>query len=556
MSEELINPQLLQRAPIVVLKTSTKRENGRDAQLGNIKASKAVAEIVKSSLGPKAMLKMILSQSGSIVMTNDGNAILRELNVAHPAAKSIIELSKTQDEEVGDGTTSVIVLAGEVLTLSEPFLLNKMHPRIIIRGFMKALDDSLNFISTITKSVDVTNDVQMKEIIASSIGTKFIAKWKDLMGDLSLQAIRTILDESDGRKEIDIKRYIQVEKIPGGDITDCSIVPGVMINKDITHPSMKRRIVNPRVILLDCNLEAVKDASGGTLDIENPDEWKQAMDEEENAVRKMVNDIVKLKPDLVITEKGVSDEAQQIFVRNGITALRRLRKTINIRIAKTTGATIVTRPEELKESDVGTRCKLFSIDKYGDEYYTTITGENPKACTILLRGASKEILSEIERNLQDALAVTRNVFVNPKLCPGGGATEMSLSNFLREKSKTIPGIEQYPYHAIGIAMEVIPRTLIQNCGADPVRIITNLRAVHADPKNYNFGVNGNTGEITDMTQLLIWEPYAVKVQTIKTAIECACMLLKIDEIVSGLGKKKEGGNQPQQQQPNPEDMEV
>jgi len=320
---------------------------------------------------------------------------------------------------------------------------------------------------------------------------------------------------------------------------------------------MKRRIEKPRVILLDCNLEAQKDASGGTLDIENPEEWKQAMDEEENAVRKMVNDIIKWKPDLVITEKGVSDEAQQMFVRHGITALRRLRKTINIRIAKTTGATIVTTPEEIKESDVGTRCKLFSIDKFGDEYYTTITGENPKACTIQLRGASKEILSEIERNLQDGLAVTRNVFLNPKLCPGGGATEMSLSNYLREKSKTIPGVEQYTYHAIGIAMEVIPRTLIQNCGADPVRVITNLRSVHADPKNYNMGVNGITGEITDMTQLGIWEPYSVKVQTIKTAIECACMLLKIDEIVSGLGKKKEGGNQPQQQtQPNPEDMDV
>jgi len=317
---------------------------------------------------------------------------------------------------------------------------------------------------------------------------------------------------------------------------------------------MRRRIEAPRVILLDCNLEAQKDASGGEVQISNPEEWKQTMDEEEDAVRKMVNDIVKWKPDLVITEKGISDEAQQIFVRHGITALRRLRKSINNRIAKSTGATIVTRPEELKESDVGTRCKLFSIDKYGDEYYTTITCENPKACTILLRGASKEILSEIERNLQDALCVTRNIFLNPKMCPGGGATEMALSNFLREKSKTIPGIEQYPYHAVGIAMESIPRTLIQNCGSEVVRTITDLRSQHAGGQNWSLGINGNTGEIVDMKTYGIWEPYAVKVQTLKTSIECCCMLLKIDEIVSGLNKK--GEKQTQQPTPQPEDTEV
>jgi len=317
---------------------------------------------------------------------------------------------------------------------------------------------------------------------------------------------------------------------------------------------MRRRIENPRVILLDCNLEAQKDNSGGQVLIENSEEWKNAMDEEEKVVRKLVMDIVKWKPDLVITEKGVSDEAQQIFVRHNITALRRLRKSVNNRIAKATGATIVTRPDEIIETDGGTRCKLFSIDKYGDEYYTSIICESPKSCTIVLRGASKEILSEVERNLQDALCVTRNVFYNPKLCPGGGATEMALSNYLREKSKTIPNIEQYPYHSVGIAMEVIPRTLIQNCGGDMVRTLTSLRSKHAGGQNWSFGINGITGEITDMNVLGIWEPYSVKAQTFKTAIECACMLLKIDDIVSGLGKKK-NEEQPKEV-PAPEDMEV
>jgi len=318
---------------------------------------------------------------------------------------------------------------------------------------------------------------------------------------------------------------------------------------------MRRRIENPKVILLDCNLEAQKDNSGGQVLIETSDEWKQAMDEEEDNVRKMINDIVKWKPDLVITEKGISDEAQQIFVRHNITALRRLRKTIANRIAKATGATIVSRPEEINESDIGTKCKLFSIDKYGDEYYTSIICENPKACTILLRGANKEVLNEVERNLQDALCVTRNVFYNPRLCPGGGATEMALSTYLRENSKSVPNVEQYPYHSVGIAMEVIPRTLIQNCGGDIVRTITNLRSQHVGGQNWSFGINGITGEITDMNKLGVWEPLSVKTQTFKTAIECACMLLKIDDIVSGLNKRDKDGAQPKEV-PAPEDMEV
>jgi len=280
------------------------------------------------------------------------------------------------------------------------------------------------------------------------------------------------------------------------------------------------------------------------------------MEEEEENVRKIVMDIIKWKPNLVITEKGISDEAQQLFVRHNITALRRLKKSVNNRIAKATGATIVTRPEEINEGDIGTRCKLFSIDKYGDEYYTSIICENPKACTIILRGASKEVLNEVERNLQDALCVTRNVFLNPKLCPGGGATEMALSNYLREKSQTIPNIEQYPYHTVGIAMEIIPRTLIQNCGGDMVRTLTSLRSKHSGGQNSTFGINGITGEIVDMNELGIWEPYSVKAQTFKTAIECSCMLLKIDDIVSGLNKRdKSGGGQPKEA-PAPEDMEV
>jgi T-complex protein 1 subunit gamma len=314
-----------------------------------------------------------------------------------------------------------------------------------------------------------------------------------------------------------------------------------MINKDVTHSAMRRRIVNPRIILLDCNLEYKKPANV-IIQLDKAPDFEQIMREEEEAVKQMVMDIVKHKPDLVITEKGISDEAQHWFVKYNITALRRVRKSINDRIAKATGATIVNRPEELKESDVGTKCGLFDIRKIGDEYWTFITDcKDPKVSTILLRGATKDTLAEIERNLNDAICVAKNVYFEPRLCPGGGASEMAMATKLMEKSKSIAGIEQYPYHSIALALEVIPRTLIQNCGADILRTITSLRAKHATGGNHTWGIDGDKGVLVDMHKYGIWEPYLVKAQTIKTSIEAACMLLRIDDIVSGLRKKDKEG---------------
>jgi T-complex protein 1 subunit gamma len=305
---------------------------------------------------------------------------------------------------------------------------------------------------------------------------------------------------------------------------------------------MRRRIVNPRVILLDCNLEFKKSQNPLNYKIDRAPEWEKIMKQEEEQVKKTVMDIVKLKPDLVITEKGVSDEAQHWFVKYNITALRRVRKSISDRIAKATGATIVNRPDELKESDVGTKCGLFEIRKIGDDYWTFITEcKDPKVSTILLRGSTKDTLSEIERNLNDAISVAKNLYFEPRIVPGGGASEMAVATKLMEKSKSIAGIEQYPYHSVALALEAIPRTLIQNCGADIVRTITSLRAKHATGGNHTWGIDGDKGTLVDMAKFGIWEPVLVKAQTIKTAIEAGCMLLRIDDIVSGMRKKDKGG---------------
>ncbi|KAH8175631.1 TCP-1/cpn60 chaperonin family protein [Sarocladium implicatum] len=515
-----------------------------------------VADIIRSCLGPKAMLKMLLDPMGGIVLTNDGHAILREIEVSHPAAKSMIELSRTQDEEVGDGTTTVIILGtsfkpGEILAQALPQLDRNIHPVVIISAFKRALKDALEIIEEISLPIDVEDDKAMAQLISSSIGTKFVSRWMDQMCDLALKAVRTVTWEAgNGKTEVDIKRYARVEKVPGGEIEDSRVLDGVMLNKDITHPKMRRRIENPRIVLLDCTLEYKKGESQTNIEISKEEDWNRILQIEEEQIKVMCDAIMAVKPDLVITEKGVSGMswylAQHYLLKANITALRRVRKTDNNRIARATGATIVNRVEDIQESDVGTRCGLFEIEKIGDEYFTFLTKcEDPKACTVLLRGPSKDVLNEVERNLQDAMGVARNVMFHPRLSPGGGATEMAVSVRLAQLAKGIEGVQQWPYKAIADALEVIPRTLVQNAGKSPVRVLTDLRAKQAEGKS-TFGVNGDTGTVVDMKEYGVWEPQAIKLQSIKTAIEvryvaAACLLLRVDDICSAKKAAQVGG---------------
>merc|ERR1712136_510301 len=449
---------------------------------------------------------------GGIVMTNDGNAILREIQVQHPAAKSMIEISRTQDEEVGDGTTSVVVLAGEVLQMASQYIEEKIHPTVIIAGYRQALDDMLDILKNkISIPIDTTNDEEMIKVLKSCLGTKFLNAWSGMSCKIALTAVRTCSTEAYGRREIDIKRYAKVEKVPGGDLADSRVLDGIMLNKDVVHPRMKRRIENPRILQL-----------------------------EEEYIKKICEEIIAFKPDLVITEKGVSDLAQHFLMKAGISVIRRLKKTDNNRIARAVGATIVNQTEDIKEEDIGTKCGLFNIEKIGDEYFTfMVQCQDPKACTILLRGASKDILNEVERNLQDAMHVARNVLIDPVLVPGGGAAEMALSHALEEKSKSVAGVIQWPYKAVAKALEIIPKTLIQNCGVNVIRTLTSLRAKQAEGNSTTWGINGETGEIADMQELGVWDCFSVKAQVYKTAVETSMLLLRIDDIVSGTKKASE-----------------
>lgn len=528
------------QTPVLVLNTKTQRETGRKAQMANITAAKAVSDIVRTTLGPKSMLKMLLDPMGGIVITNDGNAILREIDVAHPAAKSMLELARSQDEEVGDGTTSVIILAGEMLVVAEPFITRNVHPTIIVNAYHRALEAALEIAKKMAIEVDVTDKVAMRSIVRSCIGTKFSARYGDLICDLALEAVsRVTVDDGHGHKEIDIKRYAKVEKMPGGELEECKVLNGVMFEKDTTHPRMKKRIENPRVVLLDCPLEYKKAESATALEITKEEDFEAILKAEEDYISRICSDIIALKPDLVITEKGVSDLASHFFVRAGITAIRRIRKTDNLRVARACGATIVSRPDELTEEHVGKGCGLFEIRKFGDDYFTFLEDcKDPKACTILLRGGSKDVLMELERNLQDAMQVARNIMFEPKLLPGGGAVEMSISVGLAELARNIQGAEAWPFRALGEALEVIPRTLAQNAGCDVVRTLTELRAMKANGGNPLMGIDGVKGGIIDMKEAGILDPFAVRTQTIKAACEAACLLLRIDDILSGIKNKE------------------
>merc|ERR1719427_18241 len=484
---------------------------------------------------------MLMDPMGGIVMTNDGNAILREITVQHPAAKHLIEIARTQDEEVGDGTTSVVILAGEMLAVAEQFLDAKMHPIVIIQAYRQALDDALEVLDKQSIKLDFEDEEKVVDVVRSCIGTKFLGQYGDLACKIALKAVKIVTTNCGDKVEVDIKKWARIEKIPGGSIEDCEVLDGVMVNKDVTHASMSRRIENPRVILLDCPLEYKKGESQTNAELSAEADFTAMLQLEEEHVKAQCADIIAMKPDVVITEKGVSDLAQHFLSKAKISVIRCVKKSDNNRIARASGATIANRTEELKEDDVGTGVGLFEIKKIGDEYFTFLTGcKNPKACTLLLRGPSKDLLNEIERNLQDALAVARNLRLSPAIIPGGGAVEMAICQVLKEKAKSVPGVQQWPYTGLCQALEVIPRTLAQNCGGNIIRLLTTLRSKHASGETFT-GVNGESGQLVDMNELKVWEPLVVKQQVYKTAVETAVMLLRIDDIVSGSKKMKEEG---------------
>ena len=508
--------------------------DSKSVHIHNISGAKAVANIIKTTLGPRSMLKMIIDNQGGIVITNDGYCVLREIETFHPAARSLIELSRMQDNEIGDGTTTVVILSSEFLKTAEILLKRKFHPNQIIAGYYKILDDILfYFENNLSVNLNKDNIEDVSKIILTSICTKFVGRYSRLICEIAFKAISKINLKLE---TLQIKEFIKIEKITGGKIENSKVLSGILIAKDVSHPKMRRFILNPKILLLDCHIDFKKGESKQTFEIKEESKWEDTLKTEENHTIYLCNILKKFQPNVIITEKNLSDLALHYLFKSNISVIRRIRKSDNSRVAKATGSTIISNIEDIEAADLGT-AKCFSVKKIGEEYYTFITGcKNFSSCTIILFGPSKDILDEVERNLHDAIGINRSIASIPKFSPGGGAVEIAIGNYLRKKSEIIRNDSFFIYNSIGLALEIIPKILIQNCGLSVLNEISKLKTAHCKHGIF-YGIEAKYGKICDMRKIGIIEPSYMKSQIFKTAIENSTMIIRVDKILYGLTEK-------------------
>lgn len=496
----------------------------------NINIAKAFSSIIQTTLGPRSMLKMIIDSHGNIVVTSDGNWILREIETNHPVGKSLVELSKTQDQEVGDGTTTIVILACEFLKVVEILLSKKYHPLQIVGSFFQIIKDAIMFLEKkLAINLNKNDFLEFKKTITSSISTKLVGRFSRIICEISLKT----LDILNSMGSTDLKKFVKLEKICGGSIKESKVLNGIMINKDVSHPKMKRSFKNASIILLDCQIGFQKMESQTLLDVKKGKNWENIIKTEENYIIFICNILKSFNPDVIITEKGVSDLALHYLYKKGITVIQRVKKSDNYRISKITGGTIVSSVRELEVADLGF-AGCFSVKKICDEFYTFITNcKNVLSCTILLFGPSRDVLDEIERNLQDALEVTKNLFKNPRILPGGGASELAIQNFLLKKAESLKNNNFYIYKSVAVGFEIIPKILIENCGIPSIQALDRLKFFHSNNESF-FGIDGKNGNIIDMRKIGIFEVFSVKIQVIKAALENSSMLLRIDKCIKGM----------------------
>jgi len=521
--------------PVLILKEGSTRSRGREAQHNNIMAARIIAETVRTSLGPKGMDKMLVDSLGDVTITNDGKTILDEIEVEHPAAKMMVEVAKTQDKEVGDGTTSVVVVAGELLTKAEELLNKNVHPTVIIDGYRKAADKALEILEKIAIPVDPMDKEFLKKVAMTSMASKLVSENREHLAEIAVNAILHVAQKVGDQYKADLDDIL-VQKKPGESITDTVLIKGMILDKEVVHPGMPKRVENARIALLDCPLEIEKTEFDAKINIETPEQMEAFLREEENMLRGMVEKIKRAGANVVICQKGIDDMAQHFLARKGILAVRRVKKSDMEKLAKATGGRVVTNLEDLTERDLG-YAKLVEERKIGDDKMVFIEGcKNPRAVAILIRGGTERTVDEAERSLHDALCVVRDVVQEPKILAGGGAPEIEVAKALRDYAQSLPGREQLAVQSFAESLEVIPIALAENAGLDPIDILSELRAKHEKGEIWA-GVDVFSGKIKDMRELNVYEPLAVKRQVIKSATEAATMILKIDDVIAA-GKMK------------------
>ncbi|MCW4046996.1 MAG: thermosome subunit beta [Candidatus Bathyarchaeota archaeon] len=524
--------------PVLVLKEGTGRTTGREAQKNNIMAAKIVAETVKTTLGPRGMDKMLVSSLGDVTITNDGATILKELDVQHPAAKMMVEVAKAQDNEVGDGTTTSVVLAGELLSKAENLLDQNVHPTIIIDGYKKAADKAKEALEQIAMPVSIKDDSLLVNVALTSMGSKGITSAKEHFARLAVDAVKQVAEETNGRIKADID-LIKILKKHGKSLEDTELVRGMVIDKEIASSQMPKRIEKAKIALLNAKLEIEKTEFDAKINIESPEQMKMFLDEEERMLKEMVDQVRSTGANVLFCEKGIDDLALHFLAKSGIIAVKSVSSSDMEKLARATGAKIVASVKDLT-ADVLGEAKTVEEVKIGDDKLVYVREcKNPKAVTIVVRGGSEHVVDEAERSLHDALCVVRNAIEDGKIVAGGGAPEAEIAKVLRKYAVKVGGREQLAIEAYADAVEAIPMMLAENAGLDPIDIMVSLRAEHESQHSPYYGVDVFSGKIKNMLDLNVIEPVRVKQQVIKSATEAANMILKIDDLIAAKGMEKE-----------------
>jgi len=525
--------------PIFILREGTERSKGREAQNNNIMAAKAVANAVRTTLGPKGMDKMLVDGLGDVVITNDGVTILREMDIEHPAAKMVVEVAKTQDDEVGDGTTTAAVLAGELLKVAEDLLDQDVHPTIIASGYRLAANRASEILKTIERTVTEDDEDLLLKISETAMTGKGAESSKDKLSKLVVKAVKSVVEVEGGKKVVDIDN-IKIEKKVGGSVEDSELIEGMVIDKERVHPNMPKVVKDAKIAMISEPVEFKKTEVDAEINITSPDQLQLFLDQEEKMLKNMVDKIINSGANVVVCQKGIDDMAQHYMSKAGILAVRRVKKSDMEKLSRASGGAVVTNIDEIAESDLG-HADLAEEKKTGGDSMLFITGcKNPKAVSLVIRGGTEHVVDSLERALEDALRVVGVVIEDEKLVAGGGSPEVELSLRLNEYAATLKGREQLAVNKFANAIEVIPRTLAENAGLDPIDMMVELKSQH-EKGNKDAGLDVYTGDVIDMMDKGVVEPLRVKTQAINSATESAVMILRIDDVIASTGG---GGEMP------------
>ncbi len=530
--------------PILIMREGTERTRGKDAMENNIAAAKVIAEAVRTSLGPRGMDKMLVDQFGDVVITNDGATILKEIDVQHPAAKMMVEVAKTQDSEVGDGTTTSVILAGELLKRAEKLLQQKIHPTVITEGFRKAAEKAVEILEEMSIKSGIEDAVGLKNSAMTCMSSKIVSESRDMLSDICIDAIKAVAEkDEDGKWIADIDK-VQIQKKEGESIDATSLIKGIILDKEVVSPGMPKIAKDAKVLLLQSAIEIEKTEFDAKLQITSPDQIQQFLDEEERMLRTMVDKIVNSGAKVIVCQKGIDDMAQHFLTKAGIMAIRRVKKSDIEKLAKATGGMIYTNLDDITEEKLGFAGLVEERKIMNDSWIFIEECKDPKSVVILIRGGTELITDEVERAIHDALCVTRDVVEDQKIVGGGGAPEIETAIQLRKYAQTLGGREQLAVEVFADSLDIVPKTLAENAGLDQIDVLMKLRAAHQ--AGHKFAAHDlESGEvIEDMMATGVVEPTIVKIQAIKSSTEAASMILRIDDVIAGAKSAMPPGGMP------------